>query len=439
MGTSNPLELWGGVECTINRVGDRYFSQLEFSGHARRLADLERIASLGIRTLRYPILWEQLAPHSSDEIDWSWPDERLHKLRELGIRPIVGLLHHGSGPRYTSLLDPAFPTKLAQFARAVAERYPWIDAYTPVNEPLTTARFSGLYGHWYPHARDERVFARCLVNQIRAVVCAMRAIREINPGAQLVQTEDFGKTFSSPSLRYQADFENQRRWTTWDLLCGNLRSDHRMWHHLDWCGVSREEVEWFAGNPCPPDILGVNYYVTSERFLDSNVTAYPSHCRGGNGRHPYADVEAVRVQRGIDGPNKLLREVAARYALPLIVSEAHIGCTPDEQSRWLNEIWQSAKALRADGHDIRAVTAWSLFGAHNWNTLLTRADGEYESGAFDVRSGEPRETPLAATIRALARDGDFDLPALATRGWWHQPSRLLLHERQSEPEPTIAI
>ena len=34
------MELWGGVEPTLNRVADRYFSQLERSGHHERLSDL---------------------------------------------------------------------------------------------------------------------------------------------------------------------------------------------------------------------------------------------------------------------------------------------------------------------------------------------------------------------------------------------------------------
>ena len=50
--------------------------------------------------------------------------------------------------------------------RAVAERYPWVEHYTPVNEPLTTARFSGLYGHWYPHARDDGAFLRALLQPV---------------------------------------------------------------------------------------------------------------------------------------------------------------------------------------------------------------------------------------------------------------------------------
>ena len=53
-----PLEIWGGLECTVNRVLDDYFSQMERNGHALRRDDLERFASLGIRAIRYPVLWE---------------------------------------------------------------------------------------------------------------------------------------------------------------------------------------------------------------------------------------------------------------------------------------------------------------------------------------------------------------------------------------------
>src|SRR5437868_107069 len=150
-----PLELWAGVECTVNRVGDSFFDQLELNGHARRIDDINLFAELGVRALRYPVLWERTAPDGLQSADWSWADERLARIRNLGLLPIISLVHHGSGPRYTSLVDAAFPEKLSAYARAVAERYPWVSHYTPVNEPLTTARFSGLYGHWYPHGRND--------------------------------------------------------------------------------------------------------------------------------------------------------------------------------------------------------------------------------------------------------------------------------------------
>src|SRR5690349_19114276 len=152
------LELWGGHECTVNRVQNAFHDQTIRSGHHCRLSDLERFAALGLTALRYPVLWERTAPASPGVHDWTWSDERLARMRELRLRPIAGLLHHGSGPAYTNLLDPQFARLFGEYARAAAERYPWIEDWTPINEPLTTARFSALYGHWYPHARDEGSF-----------------------------------------------------------------------------------------------------------------------------------------------------------------------------------------------------------------------------------------------------------------------------------------
>src|SRR4030088_728525 len=206
------IEIWGGLECTVARIGDSFRNQIAETGHIERLSDLDAIAALGIRTLRYPILWETISPDDPDRSDWRWHDERLGRLRDLGVAPVAGLIHHGSGPHYTNLLDPALPELLARHAERVACRYPWISMFTPVNEPLTTARFSGLYGHWYPHGKDMRTFLRTLINQCRAVVLCMRAIRRVTPDARLVQTEDLGKTFSTPLLQYQADHENERRW-----------------------------------------------------------------------------------------------------------------------------------------------------------------------------------------------------------------------------------
>jgi dTDP-4-dehydrorhamnose reductase len=429
-----PLEIWAGVECTVNRVGDEYFDQLERNGHTMRLEDLELFAQLGIQAIRYPVLWERIAPIGLETADWSWADVRLQKLKELGICPIVGLVHHGSGPRDTSLIDPEFPEKLAIYARAVAERYPWVTHYTPINEPLTTARFSGLYGHWYPHGRDKLIFARALLNQCRGVVLAMKAIREISPNAQLVQTDDLGKIYSTPTLAYQAEFENERRWLTFDLLCGRVTVNHSMWHYLLDCGISKAEIEWFQKNLCPPDIIGINHYLTSDRFLDESRELYPVWFHGGNGQHEYADIEAVRVcSEGITGHKQLLQEAWERYQLPLAVTEVHLDSTREEQLRWFYEVWFSAKQLRDAGVDVRAITAWSLLGTYDWNSLVTRSVGYYEPGVFDLRScfttvGEsqpPRPTAIAKLIRDLATGQQPTHPLLNTPGWWHRQERLL--------------
>ena len=422
--SDQPLELWAGVECTVNRVGDSYSDQLERSGHALRSGDLERLALLGVRKVRYPVLWERTAPESTDRPDWSWADERMGGLRRLGMQPIVGLVHHGSGPRYTNLLDPDFPKKLAAYAGSVARRYPWVTDYTPVNEPLTTARFSCLYGHWYPHMREPLAFARALLAQCRAVIMSMRAIRQVNSDARLIQTEDLGKAYSTQTLSYQATFENERRWLTFDLLCGRVDPQTAMWDYFRWLGVEHAELEWFRENQTSPDLLGINHYITSERFLDERLTRYPELFHGGNGRHTYADVEAVRVcAEGVAGPKAIMEEVWDRYGLPFAITEVHLGCTREEQLRWLSEVWNAAASLRADNVDVRAVTAWAAFGTFDWDGLLTSKTECYEPGLFDLRSPLPRPTALARLVNTLASGKKFAHPVIDSPGWWHRLDR----------------
>ena len=421
----DPIALWVGPEPTVNRVGQQFMDQLEATGFAHRLDDLDRLASLGAARVRFPLLWERMAPERNDVVDWAWSDARMQRLRDLRLMPIVGLVHHGSGPRYTDLLDENFPRKLADYAARVAERYPWVDAWTPVNEPVTTARFSGLYGYWYPHRRSDRSFVRALMNQMHGVRLAMQAIRAVNAKAQLVQTDDAGHVSSTRRLRYQADFENERRWLSFDLLAGRVTPAHPLWSYLLHHGATAEELLRFGEQPCPADVVGINAYVTSERFLDHRLARYPDEFKGGNGRDVYVDVEAVRVRGNhIGGFDARLREAHARYGGALAITEAHLGCTREEQMRWLLEAWNAAHAARRDGIDVRAVTAWAAFGSRDWASLVTRDDGQYEPGLWDSRSDPPRPTALAALARELAQGTPPSHPVLQVPGWWRRSARL---------------
>ncbi len=419
-------ELWGGVECTVVRVGETYRDQSIETGHATRPGDIDLMADMGIKATRYPILWEKIAPDSLDAFDWGWTDERLHMLRERGIKVIGGLLHHGSGPRYTSLVDPDFAPKFAEFAARAAERYPWIETWTPVNEPLTTARFSGLYGHWYPHGHDDRTFLGALANECVGTLAAMRAIRSAIPGAKLLQTEDLGRTFSTAPLRSQAAHENLRRWLSFDLLCGRVSSAHPFHQWMRRNGVDAAALDLLETGEATPDMLGINHYLTSERFLDHRVELYPDHPVGGNGTQRYIDAEAVRVKRLhlATGIAPRLREAWQRYGIPMAITEVHHGCTRDEQLRWTKDVWDQACTLKAEGVDLRAVTLWSMFGNVDWRSLITRQEGFYDVGAFDARSPEPRPTVIVKAAKAYAKGETFDHPALDLPGWWRRPERL---------------
>lgn len=417
------VPVWGGIECTVHRLKDDYGDQLIRNGHYSRLSDLELIADLGIKTIRYPLIWEKVAPQGLKTADWSWADSRMHKLQALGIHPIASFLHHGSGPKDTSLLDPFFPEKFTEYAVAVAERYPWLELFTPINEPLTTARFSCLYGHWYPHTRDAALFSTALLNQCKATIMAMNAMKEIIPNAKLVQTEDLGKCHSTKKLAYQCAFENERRWASFDLLSGRIAENKKMTNFFLKHGkVKESELDYFISHAYAPGILGINHYITSERYLDENRERFPKWSYASNGKHHYADVEVVRADiNRRAGHYKLLKEAADRYGLPVALTEVHLGATREEQLRWFMEAWEAVTRLKKEGVDVRGITAWSMLGAYDWNTLLTQKNNFYESGVFDVRSGKPRPTALAWLIKKLAHGQKPEHPVLEADGWWKDP------------------
>lgn len=436
------LQIWGGLECTINRVGDRWSNQADRSGHDKRgVSDLQLFESLGIPMIRYPVLWEAIAPDALDDTHFEVSDEKLGFMKESALEPIVGLLHHGSGPCYTSLVDDDFAEKLGEYAALVAAQYPWVTYYTPVNEPLTTARFSGLYGAWFPHGHDDVTFARALYNEVRGTVLAMQAIRKVNPDAQLVATDDLGRALGTERTKAAVDFQNERRWLSFDLLLGKVTPQHPMHDYLTTSGgITLEELDWLVQNPCPPAIIGVNHYVHSNRFLDHELDWYPPDRISESDGVKLVDVPAVESAR-THNPlvQDVLRDVWERYVdIPFAVTEVHVDGDPDTQLQWLWEVWSAAESLRREGAPVVAVTAWSLLGTYDWNTLCTTAPGEpayYEPGVFDVSSGEPRSTELTEMVQALAAHGVYQHPALHRPGYWHQDIRLKYGVRAPADNP----
>jgi dTDP-4-dehydrorhamnose reductase len=154
-------------------------------------------------------------------------------------------------------------------------------------------------------------------------------------------------------------------------------------------------------------------------------------------------MEAARVRaEGVGGWRVLVNEAWQRYGLPIALTEVHLGSTRDEQLRWLAEAWTTSETLRAeDGVDIRAVTAWSLFGAFDWNHLVTCTHGFYEAGVFDWRSPVPRPTALAGLVRELAHGRVPDHPVFDVPGWWRRPDRLTVPPVLTEfhSTPKIAV
>jgi dTDP-4-dehydrorhamnose reductase len=410
------LEVWASPEPTVARIdADTVRDQSFETGWSTRAGDVDRIADLGVGCCRFPVLWEHVAPQAPGQRDFRRQQAGLARLRARGVDPIVTLLHHGSGPRYTDLLDPAFPQLFADYAAAAARELPGVRRWTPINEPLTTARFSTLYGVWYPNRADDAAFGRALIHETLATVYAMERIRAVDPAARLVVTEDLQRfTAADPGVARYVDFLRERALLSIELLAGRVVAGHPLYAFLiDRCAVGARELESLAARAVAPDLVAFNHYPHSERYIFS----------AGGG--VAGDVPAVYVA-GEPPPRAqpLLRAAARRLSLPLALGEVHVDAPAPERVRWLAQHVADVLALRAEGVDLRAVGVWAAFGLIDWHSRLRARAGAAEDGIYTFAGpdGIPQPTVLTAAVQALARGERIDDRGVL--GWWERETRL---------------
>jgi dTDP-4-dehydrorhamnose reductase len=265
----------------------------------------------------------------------------------------------------------------------------------------------------------------------------MKEINAENPEARLIQTEDMGFTRSTEPLQYQADFENERRFLSFDLLTGKITEDHPLREYLLALGALPEELDWFREHARSPDVFGLNYYVTSERFIDHRVDRYPAHLVGGNDQDAYADVEAVRAcEEGMLGPKCVLQAVYSRYRAPVALTEAHLGAEAEERACWLSYLVREAIAAKRESVDVRAVCVWALLGSYGWRRLVCHGYEPYEAGVFEMQDGVPRKTLVAEVVRALCHGDEPRATWLPADAWWERPDRIIYPPY--DPEERVA-
>jgi len=410
------IEVWASPEPSIARVdATTVRDQGRETGFRTRFSDIDALADLGVAATRFPLLWE----HG----DLAWAAPRLERLRERGVEPIVTLLHHGSGPFETDLLDPAFPARFADYAERVATHFPWVRRWTPINEPLTTARFATLYGVWYPNLRDDRAFGRAMLHQTRAQQLAMERIRRITPEATFILTDDLQRfTAADSAVEGYVAFLRERVFLSVELVAGRVDDHHPLFAFLrDACGITDAEFALLRAQATPPDIVAFDHYVHSERYV---FTA-------PDGR--IGDVPAVYVA-GEPAPRcgPLLQVAWERLRLPLALGEVHIQAPADERVLWLAQHADDVVAAQAAGVDMRAIGAWAAFGLVDWHSLLRRSDGVAEDGIFTFAGPDaaPQRTAVADAVAALAHG---DRIVGAARGWWERDARL------RSPETLLAL
>jgi hypothetical protein len=138
---------------------------------------LEQVKELGVDVVRITVRWDRVARtrprkqvnHLDPAYRWDVPDALLLGLRRWRITPVVTIVgtprwaNGGRAPVYA----PRSRNPYANFAVAVAKRYPWVRRWTIWNEPNK---------YWQLRPTSPRVYTRTLLNP------AYAALKRLNRG-----------------------------------------------------------------------------------------------------------------------------------------------------------------------------------------------------------------------------------------------------------------
>ena len=350
-----------GLECSYPTVqGGRRRDELEETGHYTQWRDdFELCREIGARYVRYglPYYKTHVGP---GQYDWSFPDEVLPAMWDMGLIPVADLCHFGVPDWVGGFQNSDWPKHFAEYCAAFAARYPWIKYYTPVNEMLVCARFSGLQGGWNEQESSERAMVQAHANMCRATLLAIPEILTRRPDAVFIQSE-VAEAFVplSPGGQEVADFHNEFRFITFDHLYGRAPAVQVQRHLFD-CGMAPEDLDWFLEHgrvAAPHCVLGTDYYGANEKVV-----------RSDGSRHSQGEML---------GWHAIVHEYYARYRRPLMLTETNAVDDGNGKSKdWLEQTWGQAHHLRSQGVPVIGYTWFSLTDQIDWDIQIVEVRGK---------------------------------------------------------------
>jgi beta-glucosidase len=383
-----------GIENSIPTIngGRTRVDQMESCGHYRRWRDdFDLVEEMGLHFLRYgPPLHRTL--RGPDRYDWEFADITLADLKRRDITPIVDLCHFGVPDWLGDFQNPDFPMQFARYAGEFAERYPWVQLYTPVNEMFICAIFSAKYGWWNEQGKTDLTFVTALKHIVKANVLAMVEILKRRSDAIFIQSESSEYFHAdSPAAIGPAEIMNSRRFLTLDLNYGR-RVDSEMYEYLLDNGMTRDEYHFFLHNRLKQHcILGNDYYLTNEHRVHAD------------GR--------TEASGEVFGYSEITRQYYNRYRLPVMHTETNMRQGPrgDEAVQWLWKEWANVLRLRNVGIPTVGFTWYSLTDQVDWDTALRVQNGNViPLGLYDL---DRNIRPVGKAYKQLIEDWADVLPA----------------------------
>ena len=373
-----------GIECSSPTIqgGRVRRDQLAECGHyIHWRKDLALVQEMGLRFLRYGLPYH-LVHLGPGRYDWSFADLVMAEMRRLGIEPILDLLHFGVPDWIGSFQNPALPRHFAEYADAVAVRYPWVRFWTPVNEIYVSARMSTLDGLWNEQIRTDHAFVTALKHLSAASKLACAAIVRVRPDAVIVHSESAEIVHEARMLPTAGiTLANKQRFLALDLLFAK-RPCREIATYLADHGLTAAEHAWFMqGEPAGYQIVGADYYGRNEHIV-----------KPCGRRFAIEDVMGWYL---------IARDYLERYGKPLMHTETNV-FDPQAAPGWLWKQWISILQMRRDGMPVLGFTWYSLVDQVDWDIGLSEQRGVVNGcGLYNM---ERRPNPVAAEYRALMEE-----------------------------------
>jgi beta-glucosidase/6-phospho-beta-glucosidase/beta-galactosidase len=395
----------GGFESTYMPAHDKDVT--ETTEHDRRWrADIRLLSATGVKQLRYPLRWHRIE-RAPGRYDWDQTDEALTHIRDEGMAVIADLVHHTSYPRWLDhgFADPRFGPAFLRFSDAVADRYPWLPAYTLFNEPFSTLFLAGSEAIWPPYLSGTEGFARLLRNVLPWVAEASRRYRARLPGARHVWVDTCEHHGAAvPEALPYAMMANQRRFVVLDLFLGRAGQPDECLYVDQLVAAGGSDL--LALDPGVVDVLGLDYY---------------AHCQWSFGAGP--------VPSAAPRPDPVplsfqIQEYWDRYRLPCALTETNIRGYASDRATWLKYTLQQCELAAARGVPIEGYGWFPFIDSADWDSLLYRCEGNIDPvGVYwldDTLARRPSSMSIAYTAAARGTPSS-DLPAYRLRhpvAWW---------------------
>lgn len=336
---------------TTGRTLDEY----ELTGHYDRWRDdLDLIAELGVPCARYGVPWHRIQPEPKTW-DWTFPDQTLGRLLELGIAPQVDLVHYGL-PAWIegAFLHPDYPLLVSEYAARLAERFRGrITWYTPLNEPRITGWYCGRLGWWPPYRRSWPGFVALMMAIAKGMVETVKALEKVDPEIvpYFVDATDLFDT-DDPEFESEAKHRQEIVFLALDLVSGRVGEQHALWPWLLKHGAKEIDLTYFLDNAVRLPVIGMNLYpmFTQKKLL-----------RDAGGRFrirmPYAGADLI---------TRLGHLYYDRYRVPLMISETASMGSLRRRLDWLSQSIAAIKQLRTEGIPVTGYTWWPMFSLVTW-------------------------------------------------------------------------